>query len=53
MKNMRKAVETIVDLENPAHTCYDVDIPTPGVVLGQSSTIGEDTLICENSDQIN
>jgi phage tail-like protein len=51
-KNLRKGVKTIVDLEKPAHTYYDVDIRTPGFVLGQSSTLGVDTLIWENSEKI-
>jgi hypothetical protein len=51
-KNLEKGIRAIVDLEKPAHTYYDVDIRTPGIKVGEKSTVGEDTLIWEKSGKI-
>lgn len=57
-----KSTRAIVDLEKPAHTYYQLDARTPGIILGfrqvdgqpvkQRATLGGDTLIWKNSKPI-
>ena len=35
----------LIDLEKPAHTVYDIDLVFPSMQIGQSSTVGVDTLL--------
>lgn len=59
---IRKSTRAIVDLEKPAHTYYQLDARTPGIILGfrrvgeqsveQRATLGVDTLIWKNSKPI-
>jgi phage tail-like protein len=58
---MRKSTRAIVDLEKPAHTYYDLDASTPGIILTrkvgsnvikQGSRLGYETLIWQNSRPI-
>lgn len=59
-KNLRKGTKTVVDIEKPAHTHYNLHARTPGIIVGgpnhpqekARSTIGVDTLIWENSNKI-
>ena len=51
-KNLRKGSRVIVDLEKPAHTYYKLDARTPGIIVAERSSIGEDTLIWEKSKRI-
>ena len=51
-KNLRKGTRVIVDLEKPAHTYYKLDARTPGIIVAERSSIGEDTLIWEKSKRI-
>jgi phage tail-like protein len=59
-KNVRKGIQVIVDLEKPAHTYYNLDARTPGIIVGgpiytrekARSTVGVDTLIWEKSKKI-
>jgi phage tail-like protein len=58
--NYAKGIRTIVDLEKPAHTYYDLDTRTPGIIVGgvahpqnaARSTVGKDTLIWNNSTKL-
>lgn len=40
-----QVVTSILDLEKPAHTYYALTVLTPTLVIGEHSTIGEDTLL--------
>jgi phage tail-like protein len=40
-----QVVTSILDLEKPAHTFYSLTVVTPTLVIGEHSTIGEDTLL--------
>ncbi len=40
-----KAVRTIIDLEKPAHTYYELEVIIPTMQIGVHSTIGVDTLL--------
>lgn len=51
-RNIRKGTRAIVDLEKPAHTYYTLDARTPGFVVAGHSTVGQDTLIWQNSQMI-
>ncbi len=51
-RNIRKGTRAIVDIEKPAHTYYTLDARTPGFSVGIHSTIGQDTLIWQNSQMI-
>lgn len=51
-KNLDKGVHTIVDQEKPAHTYYNVDIRSPGFVVGEIATVGKDTLIWNNVEKV-
>lgn len=51
-KNLRKGTRVIVNLEKPAHTYYKLDARTPGIIVAERSSIGEDTLIWEESKRI-
>lgn len=59
-KNLRKGIKAIVDLEKPAHTYYNLDSRTPGIIVGGTkytrekarSTVGVDTLIWEEAKKI-
>jgi phage tail-like protein len=47
--NLIDGTRAIVDLEKPAHTYYQLDARAPGIIVQVRSTVGEDTLIWENS----
>jgi phage tail-like protein len=59
---IRNSTRAIIDLEKPAHTYYQLDARTPGIILGfrqvngqpvkQRATLGVDTLIWKNSRPI-
>lgn len=51
-KNLRKGTKAIVDMEKPAHTYYKLHARTPGIIVAERSSIGEDTLIWEESKRI-
>jgi phage tail-like protein len=61
-RNLRPSTRAIVDLEKPAHTYYELDARTPGIILGfrqvggqkvkQRATLGVDTLIWKNARPI-
>lgn len=51
-KNVKKGIRAIVDLEKPAHTYYNLDARTPGIIVAERSTVGVDTLIWEKSKKI-
>lgn len=40
----------LIDLEKPAHTDYELDLPFPTMQIGVSSTIGVDTLLGTGGD---
>ncbi|MBS1824045.1 MAG: hypothetical protein JST93_01875 [Acidobacteria bacterium] len=47
--NLLQGTRTIVDLEKPAHTYYQLDARSPGIIVAARSTVAVDTLIWENS----
>ncbi len=47
--NLLHGTRTIVDLEKPAHTYYQLDARAPGIIVAERSTVAEDTLIWENT----
>jgi len=51
-KNIKKGITAIVDLEKPAHTYYNLDARTPGIIIAERSTVGMDTLIWQESNKI-
>jgi phage tail-like protein len=51
-KNLRKGIKSIVDLEKPAHTYYNLDARTPGIIVAERSTVSKDTLIWKESKKI-
>ena len=51
-RNIRRGARSIVDLEKPAHTYYTLDARTPGIIVAERSTVGEDTLIWRDSTPI-
>jgi phage tail-like protein len=49
IRQHRQVVQSIVDMEKPAHTHYALDVETPVLQLGVHSTIGVDTLLGPSS----
>jgi phage tail-like protein len=41
----RRLVQAIIDQEKPAHTYYSLEVITPSLQIGTTSTIGVDTLL--------
>ena len=47
--NLLAGTRAIVDLEKPAHTYYQLEARTPGIIINERSTINVDTLIWDNT----
>ena len=44
--NRQSAIaHALIDLEKPAHTSYDLDLQSPTMQIGMTSTVGVDTLL--------
>ena len=51
-QNIQQGTRAIIDLEKPAHTYYTLDARTPGIIVASRSTVGQDTLLWQNSQPI-
>jgi phage tail-like protein len=51
-KRMQEVVTAIIDMEKPAHACYELSIVTPVLQIGVHSTIGVD-IVLGSKDQLN
>ncbi len=47
--NLLAGTRAIVDLEKPAHTYYQLEARTAGIIINERSTINVDTLIWDNT----
>lgn len=45
IRQYREIATAIIEMEKPAHTCYELDVETPMLQIGVHSTIGVDTLL--------
>jgi phage tail-like protein len=50
-KWMQDVTTAIIEMEKPAHTHYQLDVSTPTLQLGVTSTIGVDTLLGTQADR--
>ncbi len=45
IRRHHEVIAGIIDLEKPAHTCYELELKTPTMIVGKISTVGKDTLL--------
>jgi phage tail-like protein len=45
LRRQREVAQAIIDLQKPAHTYYSLSVDAPKFIIGETSTVGQDTLL--------